>query len=205
MKLPMSSDHTASTKKALRQHLREMLDAIPSDILRERSVHACVRLSEASAYKRAEVIMVFLSLPKEVDTTTLVLQAWRDRKRVLAPKVSWEQRRMLPIELGSLSDNISEGAFGLREPAEGVPFPVENIDLVVVPGLGFDREGNRIGRGRGFYDQFLAHEAWHGIACGLALEDQVVEHVPMCEGDKPVDMLATDVEVRLFHRQVRRS
>jgi 5-formyltetrahydrofolate cyclo-ligase len=204
MKLPMPPDQAASTKKALRQHLREVIDAIPSEVLRERSVQACMRLVAASAYKRAEVIMVFLSLPKEVDTTTLVLQAWRDCKRVLAPRVSWEQRRMLPIELGSLSDNISEGAFGLREPAEGIPFPVQNIDLVVVPGLGFDREGNRIGRGRGFYDQFLAQESWRGIACGLALEDQVVEHVPTGEGDKPVDMLATDAQVRVFHRQARR-
>jgi len=200
----MPSDETASTKKALRHRLREVIDAIPPEVLHERSSQACLRLAAASAYKRAEVIMVFLSLPKEVDTTTLVLQAWRDRKRVLAPKVSWEQRRMLPIEIGSLSDNISEGAFGLREPAEGTPFPVQNIDLVIVPGLGFDREGNRIGRGRGFYDHFLAQESWHGIACGLALEDQVVEHVPMGEGDKPVDMLATDVEIRVFHRQVCR-
>jgi 5-formyltetrahydrofolate cyclo-ligase len=196
----MTPEQTTNTKKTLRQNLRQAIDAIPSEVLHERSLHACSRLMGTSAYSHAEVIMVFLSLPKEVDTTPLVLQAWRDRKRVLAPKVSWEQRRMLPIEVRSLSDNISEGAFGLREPAEGIPFPVENIDLVIVPGLGFDREGNRIGRGRGFYDHFLAHQGWRGVSCGLALEEQVVEHVPMGEQDKAVDMLVTDAAVRIFRR-----
>jgi len=193
-------DHNGTFKRDLRKRLRGLLDAIPSDELHHRSFQACNQLLTAQAYKRAEVIMVFLSLPKEVETTPLVLRAWRDAKRVLAPKVNWEQRRILPIEIVSLTDNIGEGAMGLREPVDGVPFPVENIDLVIVPGLGFDREGNRIGRGRGFYDQFLAHEGWRGVSCGLALEDQVLDHVPMGEHDRPVDMLVTDAAVRVFRK-----
>ena len=149
--------------------------------------------------------MVFLSLPTEIDTTSLVLHAWRDMKRVLAPKVSWEQRRMLPIEIKSLSDNVSESPLGIREPAQGVPFPVANIDLVIVPGLGFDRFGNRIGRGRGFYDRFLAHRDWHGTACALALEEQFVPEVPTTELDMRVDMLVTDVTIRRFPKSVARQ
>jgi 5-formyltetrahydrofolate cyclo-ligase len=193
-----TSDHTGSAKKDLRHQLRQAFDAIPSELLQHRSFQACNHLIATQVYCRSDVIMVFLSLPKEVDTTPLVLHAWRDGKRVLAPKVNWEQRRMLPIEIVSLTDNISEGELGLREPAEGVPFALEQIDLVIVPGLGFDREGNRVGRGRGFYDRFLAHEGWRGVSCGLALEDQVVDHVPMHEHDVPVDMLVTDAAVRVF-------
>jgi 5-formyltetrahydrofolate cyclo-ligase len=107
---------------------------------------------------------------------------------------------MLPIELNSLSDNISVGDYGIREPAKGVPVPLPDIDLVVVPGLGFDEAGNRIGRGRGFYDRFLAHRGWHGVASGLAIEDQVVDEVPMHEHDTPVDMLVTDAKVRIFKK-----
>jgi 5-formyltetrahydrofolate cyclo-ligase len=133
-----------------------------------------------------------------VDTTPLVLQAWRDHKRVLAPKVSWEQRRMLPIQIDSLSDDLSESALGIREPADGVPIPLADIDMVVVPGIGFDLSGNRLGRGRGFYDRFLAHRDWAGIACGLALEDQVMQAVPVSEHDMKVQMLVTDSAVRRF-------
>lgn len=186
------------SKKELRQRLRERMAAIPRDIMRERSARACTNLTTTPEYQRAEILMVFMSLPTEVDTASLVLHAWRDRKRVLAPKVSWEQRHMLPIEIQSLSDDLSESPLGIREPVRGNPLPLSVIDLVVVPGLGFDLHGNRIGRGRGFYDRFLAHEQWRGVSCGLALEEQVVEQVPTSKHDMKVDLLVTDVEVRRF-------
>ena len=187
-------------KKELRQHLRRAMDGISPEELHDRSLQACHRMIETREYGRSEIIMVFLSLPTEVDTTPLVLHAWRDHKRVLAPKVSWEQRRMLPIEIRSLSDDVSESPLGIREPVQGVPIPVSGIDLVVVPGLGFDLHGNRIGRGRGFYDRFLAHRDWQGVSCGFAIHEQVVEHVPVVEGDVPIDMLVTDATVEHFSR-----
>ena len=186
------------TKKELRQHLRQATEAISPEDLHTRSLRACNLLMTTPEYQRAEIVMVFLSLPNEIDTTPLVLHSWRDRKRVLAPKVSWEQRRMLPIEIRSLSDDVSQSPMGLREPAQGVPIPVAIIDLVVVPGLGFDTHGNRIGRGRGFYDRFLAHPDWNGTACGLAFEEQVVDEVPITEHDMQVDMLVTDESIRRF-------
>lgn len=186
------------TKKDLRQHLRQVMSSLSQEELHQRSVRACTLLTGTREYANAEVLMVFLSLPTEIDTTSLVLHAWRDRKRVLAPRVSWEQRRMLPTEIRSLSDDVSESPLGIREPAQGVPFPVANIDLVIVPGLGYDLAGNRIGRGRGFYDRFLIHRDWQGVACGLALEAQVVEAVPTEAKDVRMDMLVTDTAVRRF-------
>lgn len=190
----------ALTKKQLRQRFREAVAAISPTELHTKSIEACNRLIEDPVYAKAEVIMVFLSLPTEIDTTPLVHHAWRDRKRILAPRVSYEQRRMLPIEIRSLSDALSESPLGIREPAQGVPLPVSSIDLVVVPGLGFDEQGNRLGRGRGFYDRFLAHTDWQGVSSGLALEDQVVEQVPTKEHDQRVDMLVTEACVRHFRK-----
>jgi len=187
-------------KKALREQLREVLTSVPPDQLHERSLRACAMLAETPEYRRSEIIMVFLSLPTEIDTTPLVLRAWRDDKRVLAPRVSFEQRRILPIEIESLSDDLFESPLGIREPARGVPIPQANIDMVIVPGLGFDHSGHRIGRGRGFYDRFLAHGEWKGTSCGLAFECQVVEQVPVMEHDMKVNMLVTDEQVRRFRR-----
>ncbi len=186
------------TKKELRQNLRETTSAISPAEMHLRSIQACQLLTETPEYRQAEILMVFLSLPTEMDTTSLVLSAWRNRMRVLAPQVSWEQRRMLPIEIQSLSDNLSKSPLGVREPAKGAPIPVSHIDMVIVPALGYDESGNRIGRGRGFYDRFLSHLDWHGIACGLAFEEQVVDHVPTSDHDRPVDMLVTDKRVRRF-------
>ena len=144
--------------------------------------------------------MLFLSTPQEVDTRHLALPAWADQKRVLAPRVSWDQRRMLPVEIHSLVSGVEEGYMGIREPAEGMPVPVSDLDLVVVPGLGFDEQGNRLGRGRGFYDRFLSHPDFRGVSCALALEDQVVPSIPVGPSDVRVDMLVTDVAVRRFTR-----
>ncbi len=189
-------------KKELRQRLRNILAEVPREEYGTRSLRACHRLFEQPEYIKAEVVQVFLSLPSEIETAAIVLRAWQDRKRVLAPKVSWEQRRMLPVEIRSLTEDLSVSALGVREPLAGVPIPISMIDLVIVPGLGFDEFGNRLGRGRGFYDRFLAHPEFHGVACGLAFEEQLVPAIPVGPLDRQVDMLVTDAKVRRFKQAV---
>lgn len=187
-----------NVKKELRQRLRSLLASITPEQRHARSTRACRLLMEQPEYQRAEVIMLFLSLPTEVETTSLVLQAWEDRKRVLAPRVSWDQRRMIPVEIRSLEQDVVQTVTGPPEPIKGVPFPIEYIDLVVVPALGFDLLGNRLGRGRGFYDRFLAVPDFQATSCGLAFEDQVVPTLPIGPNDMQVDMLVTDQKVRRF-------
>ena len=70
--------------------------------------------------------------------------------------------------------------------------------MVIVPGLGFTVGGHRIGRGMGFYDRFLAQGDFLGVSCGLALEEQVVEEIPVLDHDIPLSMLVTDRGIRRF-------
>ncbi len=186
------------TKKDLRQRLRDVLQAISPETLHERGVRACRLLLAQPEYQDAEVVLIFLSIPTEIDTSHIALQGWADGKRVLAPKVSWDQRRMLPIEINSLTTGVQAGVLGVREPMDGMPIPVGDIDLVVVPGLAFDGQGNRLGRGRGFYDRFLAHRDFRAKTCALALEEQFVPEVPVESCDVKMHMLVTDVAVRRF-------
>lgn len=188
------------TKKTLRQELRRRIEELPPDVLRERSGRACERFLALPEYRRAEIVMVFLSIPREVQTDRIALQCWRDLKRVLAPRISWEQRRLLPTEIKSLASDVRAGIMGFPEPLYGLPIPVADIDLVMVPGFGFDQSGNRLGHGRGFYDRFLSHRDFSGTSCALGLEDQVVEWVPADETDVRVHMLVTDARVRRFKR-----
>ena len=122
---------------------------------------------------------------------------WQAGKTVIVPKVSWDQRRMLPVEITSLNTaNMMTSGNGVREPIAGVPVPVGEIDLVIVPGLGFTASGFRIGRGMGFYDRFLAQEDFLGVSCGLAFEEQIVSNLPILDHDIPLSMLATDQGIR---------
>ena len=90
--------------------------------------------------------------------------------------------------------------YGLRNPSGNEIMDVAQIDMVVVPGLGFDESGDRLGRGAGFYDRFLASHNFKGIRCGLAFEDQLMASVPVDEHDMRLDMLVTDQKVRRFNK-----
>lgn len=184
------------SKKELRARLKSSLAALSPEEIRHRSNQACELLTAQPEYQRAEVLMLFLSLPTEINTAPLALRAWQDGKRVLAPRVTWEQRRMIPVEIRSLTEDIEETHGRLRQPVQGEPVPVSMIDLLVVPGLGFDVKGNRLGRGRGFYDRFLAKPDFTGTICALSLEEQVVEAVPTDTHDIRVNMIVTDRQVR---------
>ena len=186
------------SKAAVRKHLREMLAAIGEVERHQKSASACSLLAASPEFAAARVVMLFLSSPSEIDTAPLALKSWQAGKTVVVPKVSWDQRRMLPVEITSLNTGMTTTGPGVREPVGGKPIPVDFIDLVVVPGLGFTATGHRIGRGMGFYDRFLAQPEFLGVSCGLAYEEQIVEQLPVLDHDVPLSMLATDRGIRRF-------
>lgn len=186
------------SKAAVRKHLREMLAAISEAERHQKSATACSLLAASPEFAAARVVMLFLSSATEIDTAPLALKSWQAGKTVVVPKVSWDQRRMLPVEITSLNTGMTLTGPGVREPVSGKPIPVDFIDLVVVPGLGFTATGHRIGRGMGFYDRFLAQPEFLGVSCGLAYEEQIVEQLPVLDHDVPLGMLATDRGIRRF-------
>jgi 5-formyltetrahydrofolate cyclo-ligase len=182
-------------KKELRHSIRSRLFGLAQSQRRHESKEACLNLIGTDEYKKASVVMIFLSLPHEVDTTAVILDAWQQGKTVAVPKISWQQRHMIAVEITSLETGLTESSSGLKNPTTGVPMPVEDIDLVVTPGLGFDSKGNRLGRGGGYYDRFFGSELLTAKKCGFAFSQQIVESVPVEEHDKLVDFLVTDAGV----------
>ena len=179
-------------KAQLRSTLLNRLHALPSEQRSERSRRACQNLVSIEPFQKASTVMMFVSLPHEVDTSEAILHAWQLGKVVAVPKISWEQRHMIPVQISSLETGFSTSSFGLRNPIAGVPVPFEDIDLVVTPALGFDRRGNRLGRGGAFYDRFFANGQLRALKCGFAFAEQVMDSIPVAEHDLPVDMLVTD-------------
>jgi len=186
------------TKSAIRKHLREVLAEMSDASRHAKSLAACSLITGSPEFTAARVVMLYLSSALEVDTASLALRAWQAGKTVVVPKVSWDQRRMLPTEISSLTTGLTTTGPGVREPIAGKPVPTEFIDLVIVPGLGFTNTAHRIGRGMGFYDRFLAQSDFLGLSCGLAFAEQIVPDLPVLDHDIPLSMLATDTGLKRF-------
>jgi 5-formyltetrahydrofolate cyclo-ligase len=189
---------TTSEKSVIRAILREKLAAISESDRRSKSLAACNLLTASPEFAAARVVLLYLSTPLEVDTASLTLKCWQTGKTVVVPKVSWDQRRILPVEISAIHTGLTTNERGMREPISGKPIPVGFIDLVIVPGMGFTPTGYRIGRGMGFYDRFLAQPEFTGLSCGLAFDEQVVPTLPVLDHDMPLSMLVTDRGIRRF-------
>jgi 5-formyltetrahydrofolate cyclo-ligase len=190
-------------KSIVRQQLKSVLGGIDEHARRALSHDASSLLTSTAEFRAARVVMLFLSTPAEIDTAAVALRCWQEGKTVVVPRVAWDQRRMMPIEINSLTSDVTEVSHGpagvkLREPIEGKPMPIDLIDLVLVPGLGFTTQGFRIGRGMGFYDRFLATPGFLGLSVGYAFEQQVLEQIPHDDHDVPVSMLVTNQSIRRF-------
>jgi 5-formyltetrahydrofolate cyclo-ligase len=182
-------------KSTLRQEIKKRLVQMNRDDRVLKSKQICQQIIASDTYRQASVVMAFLSLPHEVDTTPVILNAWQQGKTVVVPKVSWEQRHMIPVELTSLETGLTTEKMGLRTPANGIPVPFDEIDLVVTPGLGFDRQGNRLGRGGAFYDKFFSNHKITAARWGVAFREQLCDAIPHEANDVPIDAVVTENEI----------
>ncbi len=188
-------------KEQLRSKLQKCLLEMSAEQRSEKNRKACRNLVSTPQFQSASTVMMYLSLPHEVDTSEAILYAWQLGKIVAVPKISWQQRHMIPVQINSLETGFSTEVTGLRNPIRGVPTPLEEIDLVVAPLLGFDSKGNRLGRGGSYYDRFFANKELKAPRCGFAFAEQMVDSIPATEHDKPVDFLVTDKEIMYFNNR----
>jgi 5-formyltetrahydrofolate cyclo-ligase len=191
------------TKDELRSQFRSRLLALSPEQRKDKSKMACRNLVSTQPFQEASIVMMYLPLPHEADVSEAILRAWQLGKTVAVPKISWQQRHMIPVGIDSLETGFSTSANGLRNPTAGVPIPFADIDLVVAPALGFDVRGNRLGRGGAYYDRFFANQELNASRCGFAFVEQVVEQIPTGEGDECVDFLVTDSGVIRCERDAR--
>ncbi len=147
-------------------------------------------------FQLAPRIHVYLSAPDEIETWPFIEYAWGTGKEVVVPRVITGNERTLEHVVLTRQTPLAPGPFGIREPArsetEGV-VPSENFtehDVVLVPLLAFERNGHRLGYGKGFYDTFLRN--CRAVRIGLAYEFQRATHLPVEEHDVALDRVATN-------------
>ncbi|MFH1615607.1 MAG: 5-formyltetrahydrofolate cyclo-ligase [Planctomycetota bacterium] len=190
-------------KIKLRQDLKCRMLTLTPQQRTEKSQKAFHNLINTPQFQDAQVIMIYLALPHEVDTAPIILHAWQENKVVAVPKMSWQQRHMIPVRIHSLETGLTHDEHNLQSPVAGVPVALEEIELVIAPGLGFDKNGNRLGRGGAHYDMFFANTRLTAARCGLAFEEQIVTSIPAARHDKLVDFLVTDEQVIYCNKNQR--
>lgn len=179
-------------KKLLRTELKRRLAEMTVEEIDRQSRIACEFLTQTDGFRNASTVMLFLSMPQEIDTTAAIESAWKSGKRVVVPRIDRHPRRMVAVEILRLDHSPDPAISGLRNPTEGVETPFGQIDLIVAPGLAFDRRGNRLGRGGAYYDRFLAEPECKAAVVGFGFAFQVLNEVPTDPHDRPVDAIITE-------------
>ena len=170
-------------KSALRGQIRAQKRAMSPELIEEKSRRLGELFVASEAYRNAKTIYGYMPYNQEVRTTPMLEQALKDGKRVAIPKCYGDEMRFIYME--DLS-KVEKGYANIPEPIADEPIADDETALVLMPGLAFDPQGNRMGYGGGFYDKFLAAEPNHPTLA-LCYDFQMLEHLDTEDHDIPVD------------------
>lgn len=187
-----SSDRLKRSKRALRREVIGRRDAMPERRRAAASVAIAERVTALPEAASARSTMAFWSFGSEIDTAPLIERLVSAGKTVVLPRI--EGADIVPVTFAP-GEPVTETSFGAMEPADGRVLDPSEVDLVIVPGVAFDRSGNRLGFGAGYYDRFLPRTAEGTPAIAIAFAIQVVPEVPTGAMDRRVDAIVTEAEV----------
>lgn len=137
-------------------------------------------------------VMLCPPLPGEIDLTCVAVWVVSMHFTLIVPRMDWKAKTLEPVRVRNWFEDLVTAEYNVRQPSAAEPtVPLERIDAVLVPGLAFDRQGGRLGRGAGFFDRFLATLPPRVLTIGVAYPEQVVDQVPMEAHDVRLKYLAT--------------
>ena len=192
-------------KAQARAWARSLLRRTSPEDRAARSAGAAGRVLGMEAFRESSLVLAFLSMPSEIDTSAVIREAFRAGKRAAAPRI--EGGEIVFAYLDESWESRPRDSLGIPTPPAGEPIAPEDLRnrgvFALIPGLLFDRTGGRLGRGKGYYDRFLAsvlstlgtapaEQSGFFVPCGFCYESQVVPLVPVTERDVRVPRIATE-------------
>lgn len=154
-------------------------------------------LESQASFLMADNILMYHSLPDELSTIQFI-EKWCGRKHFYLPRVNGVNLDILPYD----RTRLSLGAFQIEEPQGDETSDISDIELIIVPGVAYDRAGNRVGRGKGYYDRLLSTS--RATKIGMAYDFQIVDSIDAEDHDVRVDMIITDKSVIRIERRRRK-
>jgi 5-formyltetrahydrofolate cyclo-ligase len=190
----LQTETTAARKQSLRELLTAKRKALTPDIIDERGLKVQSRFLATPYYHQARTVALYAPIRGEVPTRDILTAALGDGKIVCYP-LSHVHGRILSFRAISAESELEPGRLGVREPTNvSELIAVDQIDLFVVPGLGFSKDGKRLGRGGGYYDATLKAASERARRVGLAFSEQIVDELPVTEEDVLMDLVVTERE-----------
>jgi 5-formyltetrahydrofolate cyclo-ligase len=171
-----------TSKPEVRKEIREITANLSREEKLSLSDRATYLLENDPWFKNARIIAMYWSLDDEVDTHRFI-EKWNGKKTILLPVIEGDNIYFATYD--GMKDMVQEDRFGLLEPGNSNIYNIKTIELIVVPGVAFDQENNRLGRGKGFYDRALSYSTCPKI--GICFPHQYVEKLPVDYHDVKVD------------------
>ena len=171
-------------KKSLRAIIAQRKQTITPAEKETLSLQALSNLEQLPLFETAEKILLYHALPDELQTASF-LAKWESKKQLFLPVVKGENLLIKPYRKGE----TTTGSFGITEPTGECSVHPDTIDLAIIPGVAYNSNGARLGRGKGYYDRLLTHLSCPCI--GICFELQLSEEIPVEPHDKPMDIIIT--------------
>ena len=185
-------------KNYLRKEILKTRDNTELVLKKEYDSMIFKRLINSDTYKGSNKIFVYISFGSEADTMEFIKYALSDNKEIYVPKTDKSKKEMVAIRINSL-DNMSVDKWGILEPATVEKDKIgEEFDLVIMPGVAFDKSGNRIGYGGGYYDKYISKRNIKCPKIALAYDLQIIDKIEAEEYDIKVDGVITNEEFIKF-------
>ena len=168
------------SKSAIRARILTLLRNQKEEERLKKSGKVLRNLFSLEEFKRSKTILFYVSFDGEVDTFEMMKQAQKLKKTIALPIVIKARKKIVPRIVLNISEGLRRGAYGILEPKKefSEPLDVSQLDLVLVPGVAFDKNNHRLGRGLGYYDRFLRQLPSHIPTIGLAFDFQIIDRLP---------------------------
>ena len=181
-------------KRELRKRILSIRNKMNKEDVEHNSRIIADKIIELDVYKQSKLIFIYMDFNNEVMTSNLIKHMLSDGKRVVIPYTDTTNTLLIPSEI-TREEDLKLNFFGYYEPKKVSPVNIEEIDLVIVPGVVFDKNLNRIGFGKGYYDKILNQLKPSAKKVAVAHEFQVLEEIPTEDHDVKMDMIITEKNI----------
>ena len=189
------SDNVKDVKRKLRNQYKQYRLALSADVKADYDKKICEALMQLVSFKYSDTILMYAPLEGEIDVMPIAERALELGKRVAFP-LCVEEPRNLDFKYVSSLDELKSGSYSIAEPTEDMESVTDlSRSICIIPGIVFDKEGYRVGYGKGYYDRFLA--VYDGTKFGLAYSECILDSVPRGRFDRHVDILISEKGVKL--------